>query len=143
MAKNIELVRQEVAAMRNEVEDFANSAERVGGVVSEVLEYSYGESERAKGVEESLTKMVAQNVGDITGLKANSATKAELNAEAERAQSAEELISQQAEQNFKNFSDLGVEESAKIDGYEIALTKKTNTAGKTKVKVPVYDMQNP
>ena len=66
-----------------------------------------------------------------------------VDAEAERAQSAEELISQQAEQNFKNFSELGVEESAKGDGYEIALTKKTNTAEKTKVKVPVYDMQNP
>lgn len=54
-----------------------------------------------------------------------------------------ELINQQAELNFRNFSELGVDESAKMDGYEIALTKKTNTAEKTKVKVPVYDMQNP
>lgn len=63
--------------------------------------------------------------------------------ETQRAKNAEDLISQQVEHNFKNFSELGVEESAKMDGYEIALTKKTNTAKKTKVKVPVYDMQNP
>jgi hypothetical protein len=30
-----------------------------------------------------------------------------------------------------------------MDGYEIALTKKTNTAEKTKVKVPVYDTRYP
>jgi hypothetical protein len=101
------------------------------------------EEARAKGAEQGLSEAVAQNAGEIIALKGNSATKAELNAEAERAQSAEELISQQAELNFRNFSELGVEESAKIDGYEIALTKKTNTAQKTKVKVPVYDMQNP
>lgn len=41
------------------------------------------------------------------------------------------------------FSTLGMSEESKTDGYEIALAKSTNTAEKTKVKVPVYDTQTP
>jgi len=40
------------------------------------------------------------------------------------------------------FSTLGMSEESKTDGYEIALVKSTNTAEKTKVKVPVFDAQN-
>lgn len=40
------------------------------------------------------------------------------------------------------FSTLGMSEESKTDGYEIALAKSTNTAQKTKVKVPVFDAQN-
>lgn len=96
MAKNIELVRQEVAAMRNEVEDFANSAERVGGVVSDVLEYGHeqltdgknkhealaervtvaegtisAEVARAQAAEGNLLQIVVRHQGDIDGIKPN------------------------------------------------------------------------
>lgn len=182
MAVNINLARQKVEAVRTETEDFANTALRVGGAMSDILEYSYEETERAKGAEKNIASLVQENAGKINILNAVSATKAELSEEVERAKSAEEAIrdsveslsddmnaasedisnlenaisnevkratseeealTQQVKSNFAAFSELGVEESAKSDGYEIALTKKTNTAEKTKVKVPVYDMQNP
>lgn len=125
---------QEGMTGRQVSEALMNNFAEVSAEIDSTKTMVAAEEERAKGVEQGLSAAVAQNAGEIIALKGNSATKGELNAEAERAQSAEELINQQAEQNFKNFSELGVEESAKMDGYEIALTKKTNTAGKTKVK---------
>lgn len=40
MTKNLNLVRQAIEGVRTEVEDMANTAERVGGVISDVLEYA-------------------------------------------------------------------------------------------------------
>lgn len=65
MGKTIELVRQEVAAMRGEVEDFANSAERVGGVVSDVLEYGHEQLEDGKNKHEALAERVTVAEGAI------------------------------------------------------------------------------
>lgn len=65
MGKTIELVRQEVAAMRGEVEDFANSAERVGGVVSDVLEYGHEQLTDGKNKHEALAERVTEAEGAI------------------------------------------------------------------------------
>lgn len=53
-----------------------------------------------------------------------------------------ELVKAQSKGTFDAVSELGMTEKADIDGYEIALAKSTNTAEKTKVKVPVFDTQN-
>lgn len=141
MSKTIELVRQEVEEIKNEVEDFANSASRIGEAMSDILEYNKElteiEANRAKDVEQSLSeeindiKEAISNIGGEGGEGSKEVTRAEF-----------ELVKVQSEGTFNAFSKLGMTEKADIDGYEIALAKATNTAEKTKVKVPVFDAQN-
>jgi hypothetical protein len=123
MALNVELIRQDIEGVRKETEDFANTAERVGGVMSEILEYSHEESERAKGVEQGLSKAVAQNAGDIKALKELqnlTATKLELEEEVKRATQREdelgeeiEYITPMAEASFRNLGALSYPEFSK------------------------------
>lgn len=141
MSKTIELVRQEVETIKNEVEDFANSASRIGEAMSDILEYNKEltetEANRAKDVEQSLSeeidniKEAISNIGGEGGEGSKEVTRAEF-----------ELVKIQSEGTFNAFSGLGMTEKADADGYEIALVKATNTAEKTKVKVPVFDVQN-
>lgn len=53
-----------------------------------------------------------------------------------------ESVKRQSENALNAFSGLGMIEKADVDGYEIALAKTINTANKTKVKVPIFDIQN-
>lgn len=141
MSKTIELVRQEVETIKNEVEDFANSASRIGEAMSDILEYNKEltetEANRAKDVEQSLSeeinniKEAISNIGGEGGEGSKEVTRAEF-----------ELVKVESKSTFNAFSELGMTEKADADGYEIALAKATNTAEKTKVKVPVFDAQN-
>lgn len=141
MSKTIGLVRQEVETIKNEVEDFANSASRIGEAMSDILEYNKelteSEANRAKDVEQSLSeeindiKEAISNIGGEGGEGSKEVTRAEF-----------ELVKAQSKDTFDAFSELGMTEKADADGYEIALAKATNTAEKTKVKVPVFDAQN-
>lgn len=141
MSKTIELVRQEVETIKNEVEDFANSASRIGEAMGDILEYNKEltetEANRAKDVEQSLSeeinniKEAISNIGGEGGEGSKEVTRAEF-----------ELVKTQSKGTFDAFSELGMTEKADADGYEIALAKATNTAEKTKVKVPVFDVQN-
>lgn len=142
MSKTIEFVRQEVETIKNEVEDFANSASRIGEAMSDILEYNKEltetEANRAKDVEQSLSeeinniKEAISNIGGEGGEGSKEVTRAEF-----------ELVEAQSKSTFEAFSKLGMTEKADANGYEIALAKSTNTAEKTKVKVPVYDTQDP
>lgn len=71
MAANYELVRQQVELVRTETEDFANTAERVGGAMAGVLEVAHDEVLRATEAEDVLRAIVMQNVEDIRGMKPN------------------------------------------------------------------------
>ena len=123
MALNVELIRQNIEGVRKETEDFANTAERVGGVMSEILEYSHEESERAKDVEQNLAKLVAQNAGDIKALKELqnlTATKLELEEEVKRATQREDELGEEieyitpiAEASFRNLGALRYPEFSK------------------------------
>lgn len=93
MAVNINLARQKVEAVRTETEDFANTALRVGGAMSDILEYAHEEKLRAEESESTILRAVAQNAGEIRALKSGSATKGELLVEEERAKAAEQALS--------------------------------------------------
>lgn len=168
MGKSLELIRQAVNGIRNEVEEGANTAARVGGALSDVLEYAAEEAERSQGVDDDMTKLVEQNVGDIKVIKDSLASEIQRAKDAEGTLSEEidyikeaisggtddegssevtrtefELVKAESAGTFKAFSDLGMTEETETDGYKIALNKSSNTAEKTSVKIPVYDTENP
>lgn len=144
MSKTIELVRQEVETIKNEVEDFANSASRIGEAMSDILEYNKEltetEANRAKDVEQSLSEEINNIKEAISNSGGEGGEGGEGSKEVTRAEF--ELVEVQSKTTFNAFSTLGMTEKADAEGYEIALAKATNTAEKTKVKVPVFDAQD-
>lgn len=137
MAKSVELIRQAVSGIANEVEEGANTAARVGGALSDVLEYANAESKRAQDVENVLSQEIENIKEAISGGSDEEGGSSEV------TRTEFELVKSESAGTFKAFSDLGMTESAKSDGYEIALSKTSNTAEKTSVKIPVYDTENP
>lgn len=97
MAKSIELIRQAVNGIKNEVEEGANTAARVGGALSDVLEYANAESERAQEAEQNITKAVAGVAGRVTAIENGYATDEDLLSESKRAQDVENVLSQEIE----------------------------------------------
>lgn len=73
--------------MRGEVEDFANSAERVGGVVSDVLEYGHEQLTDGKNKHEALAERVTVAEGAIVE------NRQAIEAEVQRAQEKENQLS--------------------------------------------------
>lgn len=124
MAVNINLARQKVEAVRTETEDFANTALRVGGAMSDILEYAHEEKLRAEESESTILRAVAQNRGDIVALKTGSATKGELLVEEERAKAAEQAIRDSVE----SLSDDMNAASEDISKLEVAIEAETSRA---------------
>lgn len=140
MAVNINLARQKVEAVRTETEDFANTALRVGGAMSDILEYAHEEKLRAEESESTILRAVAQNAVEIRALKSGSATKGELLVEEERAKAAEQAIRDSVE----SLSDDMNAASEDISKLEVAIEAETNRAkaAEQSLSMEITDAEN-
>ena len=71
MAKDFESLKQQALVIKNEVEDGANSSERIGGILEYILDYNNDKLteleqkiEEGTGLEEILNTIISQDIGD-------------------------------------------------------------------------------
>lgn len=58
MAKDFESLKQQALVIKNEVEDGANSSERIGGILEDILDYN---NEKLTGLENNTNKIIFTN----------------------------------------------------------------------------------